>query len=99
MVLKKDKEKVLDEVWTEARVKDFLNVQAADGVNGDFHVLLKAYQAMRLENFEEFVDFFVAAGRDINASGPRGETVLDLVAQHRRCGEYADILKAKGAKQ
>lgn len=97
MALKKDKEKVLDEVWTEQRVKDFLNVQAADGVNGDFHVLLKAYQAMRLENFEEFVDFFVAAGRDINATGPQGDTVLSLVSQHRRCEEYAEVLKAKGA--
>lgn len=97
MTLKKDKQKVLDEVWTEARVRDFLNVKPANGVNADFHVLLKAYQSMRLENFEEFVDFFVADGRDINATNEEGDTVLAIVSQHRRCSDYAAVLKARGA--
>ena len=98
MALKKDKEKVLDEVWTEERVKDFLNVQPAEAVEADFHVLLKAYQAMRLENFEEFVGFFVAEGRNINAKGPAGETVLAIVSQHRSSVEYAEVLKGAGAE-
>lgn len=98
MALKKDKEKVLDEVWNEQRVKDFLNVQPAQGVDADFHVLLKAYQAMRLENFEEFIDFFIAEGRDINAKGPEGETVLSIISQHRRSTEYADVIRAKGGQ-
>lgn len=97
MALKKDKQKVLDEVWTEQRVKDFLDVKSADGINEDFHVLLKAYQAMRLENFVEFIDFFIAAGRDINATGPEGETVLAIVSRHRRSEDYAQALKEKGA--
>ncbi len=97
MALKKDKEKVLDEVWTEARVKDFLSVKPAANVEADFHVLLKAYQSMRLENFEEFVGFFVADGRNINAQSPKGETVLSIVQQHRNSTEYADILKTNGA--
>lgn len=99
MALKKDKEKVLDEVWTEERVRDFLNVMPAAGVDADFHILLKAYQAMRLENFEEFVGFFVADGRDINARNPEGDTVLAIVSQHRRSTEYADVLRAHGALQ
>ena len=72
MALKKDKQKVLDEVWTEQRVKDFLSVQPAENIDADFHVLLKAYQSMRLENFEEFVGFFVAEGRDL-LSGRAGD--------------------------
>lgn len=98
MALKKDKEKVLDEVWTQERVKDFLNVQSAADVEADFHVLLKAYQSMRLENFEEFVGFFVADGRNINAKGPEGETVLSIISQHRNSTDYAEILKNSGAE-
>lgn len=98
MALKKDKEKVLDEVWTQERVKDFLNVKPAEEVEADFHVLLKAYQSMRLENFEEFVGFFVADGRDINAKGPDGNTVLSIISEHRNSTDYAEILKANGAQ-
>lgn len=97
MALKKDKEKVLDEVWTEERVKSFLDIQTAENVNADFHVLLKAYQSMRLENFEEFVGFFVAEGRDINAKGPDGMTVLDIVSQHRNSIDYVDVLNNHNA--
>ena len=40
--MKKDKQKVLDEVWTEDRVKSFLSVRPHDGSDEDFHMLLKA---------------------------------------------------------
>ncbi len=99
MVLKKDKEKVLDEVWTEERVKDFLNVKPAEDVEADFHTLLKAYQAMRLENFEEFVGFFVAEGRNVNAKGPDGNTVLSIIKTHRKSDEYAAVLEKNGATE
>ena len=95
--MKKDKEKVLDEVWTEQRVKDFLDVLPAEDIEKDFHVLLKAYQSMRVENFAEFVGFFAATGRNLNARNPRGETVLAIVSQHRNSTEYADILAGHGA--
>ena len=97
MALKKDKEKVLDEVWTQQRVKDFLEVKPAEDIEADFHVLLKAYQSMRLENFEEFVGFFTAAGRDINATNPKGETTLSIIKQHRKSTDYAAILEQNGA--
>lgn len=97
MALKKDKEKVLDEVWNEQRVKDFLQVQPAEDIEADFHVLLKAYQSMRLENFSEFVGFFVAENRNINATDPAGNTVLSIVQQHRRSTDYAKVLTDHGA--
>lgn len=98
MALKKDKEKVVDEVWTQDRVKDFLNVQPAQDMKADFHVLLKAYQSMRLENFEEFIGFFVAEGRDINSTDPQGQTLLSIVKQHRTSGDYLAVLESNGAK-
>ena len=95
--MRKDKEKVLDEVWTEARVKSFLQVRSHDDVEEDFHMLLKAYQSMRAEDFAKFVAFFVEDGRHLDATNPAGKTVLDIVSQHRRSDEYAEILKKAGA--
>lgn len=95
--MKKDKEKVLDEVWTEERVRSFLSVQSHDGSDEDFHMLLKAYQSMRASDFELFVQFFQGEKRNINARGNDDRSVLDIVGEHRHGGEYADILTAAGA--
>jgi hypothetical protein len=97
--MRKDKEKVLDEVWTEDHVKSFLNVRSHDGTSEDFHMLMKAYQSMRASDFELFVGFFRDEGRDVNASGKDGRTVLQIVSTHRHGVEYADILKAAGANE
>lgn len=95
--MKKDKEKIIDEVWTEDRVKSFLEVKSYDDNNEDFHMLLKAYQSMRADNFEEFIQFFVTRNRDINAKSNGGETVLSIVKEHKNSVEYADILIGAGA--
>lgn len=95
--MRKDKEKVLDEVWTVDRVRGFLNVKSFDGTSEDFHMLLKAYQSMRASDFGKFLEFFTADGRDVNATDPAGQTVLSIVEEHRRGGEYAQLLRAAGA--
>ena len=95
--MRKDKEKVLDEVWTVDHVKSFLNVRSHDGTAEDFHMLLKSYQSMRASDFELFVGFFCDAGRGLNAIGRDGRTVLEIVSTHRHGIEYADTLKAAGA--
>ena len=51
--LKKDKQKVLGEVFDTERVKSFLHVPKREGVNHDFDILEKAYRGMKAENFEE----------------------------------------------
>lgn len=95
--MRKDKAKVVDEVWTEDHVKSFLNVKSHDGTVEDFHMLLKAYQSMKAEDFELFVAFFREAGRDLNAIGKDGRTVFEVISTHRHGVEYTDILKAAGA--
>lgn len=95
--IKKDKEKVVDEVWTEERVRSFLDVKSYDEVAVDFHMLFKAYQSMRADDFEKFIGFFLAAGRDLNTTNPAGDTVLTIVEQHRRSGDYARLLRSAGA--
>lgn len=97
-MLKKDKVKVLDEVWTEERVKNFLDVETIEGINADFHVLNMAYKNMRIENFEQFLEFFTAAKRDLNATDEKGRSLLSIIAAHKKAAPYAEALTAAGAK-
>ena len=95
--MRKDKEKVLDEVWTEDHVRSFLDFRPYDGSDPDFHVLLKAYQSMRADDFALFVKFFSEQGRNINAADRDGRTVLAVVNEHRHGGPFAEILRGAGA--
>ncbi|MBT4521804.1 MAG: hypothetical protein HOC23_17535 [Halieaceae bacterium] len=95
--MKKDKQKVLDDVWTEAHIKSFLAIKPHDGTNEDFHMLLKAYQSMRVDDFEQFVVFFGDQNRSINATGLDGRSVLQIINEHRHGAEYASILKSADA--
>lgn len=98
MSLRKDKEKVLGEIFDEARIKTFMDYTAPAGINADYHLLEKAYRGMRGENFETFVKLFVEDGRDLNAVGPEGKTFLQTVKSHRNGEEYAAVLEQAGAK-
>jgi hypothetical protein len=93
----KEKEVVVDEVWTEARVREFLDVKPAEAVEADFHILLKAYQQMRADDFEKFVAMFLADSHNLNARDPQGRTVLSYIREHAKSGEYAEILQRNGA--
>ncbi|AQT58672.1 PA4642 family protein [Cellvibrio sp. PSBB023] len=98
MSLRKDKEKVLGEIFDEARIATFLDYPAPAGINADYHLLEKAYRGMRGENFGTFVKLFVEAGKDVNAIGPEGKTFLQVLKTHRNGEEYAVALEAHGAK-
>ena len=87
-----------DEWWSDERVQSFLHMQPLDGESPDYHVLLKAYRGMVPEAFVRFIAFFVEAGRDLNAPGPGGKTILKLMQEHRHAGKYIQILKDAGAK-
>ena len=92
MVLKKDKEKVIDPVWSEDRVRAFLELEPPAGENGDFHKLLKAYQSMRESDFALFVRFFKEAGGDIQAIGTQGQTVAEIISGHKMGAAYLKAL-------
>ena len=97
MALKKDKQKVLGEVFDDERIKTFLDFEAPEGISTDFHLLEKAYRGMKIENFDTFLTFFLEAGHDINAQNPNGETLLAITSEHRHGDEYVDALKKYGA--
>lgn len=93
MALKKDKEKVIDPVWSEDRVRAFLDIDPPAGESADFHRLLKAYQSMRDSDFALFVQFFKDSGGDIEAKNQQGQTVAQIIAQHKLGAPYLNALK------
>ena len=95
--MRKDKEKVLDESWDEERIAGFLALRPGRGADPDHHVLLTAYRSMREEDFARFVPMFVAAGRNLDAIGPEGKTLLEEVSEHRFGAPYAAVLREHGA--
>lgn len=95
---KKEKEVVVDEVWTEARIGEFLDVKPAANVEADFHALMKAYQQMRADDFEKFVDMFVAQGRNVDSRGPDGRSVASIMREHVKSADYVAILERHGAQ-
>ncbi|MFM7272404.1 MAG: PA4642 family protein [Gammaproteobacteria bacterium] len=95
--VRKDKKKVVDEVWTPERVRSFLELLPPDGIDPDFHRLRRAYQSMRPEDFEDFVQMFVEAGGNLQARGPEGETLLEDIRRHAHGAPFAEVLeKAPG---
>ena len=96
--MKKDKLKVLDEVLSEERIKQFLELLPPAGENPDFHQLQKAYRGMPPQYFEIFLEFFTENKRDINAVSHNGYTLLQEISTHKQAREYIDLLVQFGAK-
>ena len=97
MSLKKDKKKVLGEVFDDNRIRTFLNYLPPAGVDPDYHLLEKAYRGMKAENFATFLQFFLEQGRNINARNPDGKTLLEEIKTHRNAEDYIDAMSKNGA--
>lgn len=97
MSLRKDKKKVIGEIFDDARIKSFLQFQPPEGVDPDYHVLEKAYRGMKAENFATFVTFFLQTGRNINACNPQGKTMLAEMKTHRLAEDYIEVMEKNGA--
>ena len=97
MSLKKDKQKVLGEVFDDERVKSFLDYLPPEGVNRDFHLLEKAYRGMNIDNFVIFIGFFKQAGYDLNATNTDGINMVQIMNQHQQGIAYAQVLVKAGA--
>lgn len=92
---RKDKKKVVDEVWTPERVESFLHLEPPAGIDADFHRLRRAYQSMRVEDFEDFVDMFAKAGGNLSARGPEGSTLLEELRTHTHGEPFAQVIEAR----
>ncbi|QIL89776.1 hypothetical protein GNX18_08455 [Microbulbifer sp. SH-1] len=98
MSLKKDKQKVLGEIFDDERIAGFLEGDAPEGFNREFFLLERAYRGMKAENFETFVRLFKQQGLDLNSQSPEGQTLLARISEHQQSSDYAEILKNAGAQ-
>ncbi len=100
---------VTDEVWDDDRVKSFLNMGAYVGKtyvgktyvgktyvgNADFHVLMRAYRGMRPSDFERFLQFFVDANRNLDATDDKGRTFWSIIEGHRQGADFLALRKKR----
>ncbi len=85
----------VDESWDDQRILSFLELQPFDDQSADFYVLLKAYQGMRVADFERFMGFFIDAGRDVSARDDRGRTILEIISSHRHAAGFIKVLEER----
>ena len=85
------------EDWSDDRVRGYLDRLPPEGENADFHVLMTAYKHMRAHDFERFLGFFTAAGRNLDATDRNGRTLLSLVREHAQSADIAALLEHAGA--
>lgn len=87
-----------NEEWSDERLKGFLTLEPPQDMPADYNILLKAYRGMTPDLFARFLPLFTEAGHDINAALQDGSTFLDLVARHKKSGEYCAALQEAGAE-
>ena len=99
--MRKDKQKVLDEVWDDDRVKSFLGKTAPSQSgrplpgDADFYVLRHAYQSMRPGDFDRFLSYYTAEGRDVEARDGRGRTLAEVISRHANAKPFVELLDAR----
>jgi hypothetical protein len=97
--MRPDKPKVVDEVWDDDRIRQFLDKPPLGAnVDADFSVLLFAYRSMRVEDFRSFIGFFNESGRNIDATDENGSSLLELIAGHTKAEPFREILRSAGAQ-
>lgn len=97
MTQREPKQEEFPEPLSDEHVRSFLRCTPEEGVDADFHVLMRAYRSLRVEEFERFVRFFTEEGRNLQARDPQGRTTADILRGYRRAGPYLEILEQHGA--
>ena len=98
MAERKDKKKVIGEPMTDEQVKVFLQGEPEAGVDRDFHLLLRAYRSLRIEDFERFLAFFSDAGHNLGATDPQGRTLAEAIAHHGTAHPFVQALEQAANK-
>ncbi|AVO54208.1 PA4642 family protein [Ectopseudomonas mendocina] len=91
--MRKDKKQVIGEEISDDSIKLFLTVEPADATPPSLHKLVKAYRGLRVDDFERFVGFFVAAGYDLSAVDAQGNDFIALIQDQRNAEPYIDVIK------
>ncbi|WP_426416064.1 PA4642 family protein [Aestuariirhabdus sp. LZHN29] len=97
-MLQKDKQKVIGEELDDARIKALLELRNEQGSVDDFHLLTRAYRALRADDFARFIHFYCEAGHDINAADHEGTGFISVISRHDHAVHYCDIMRKAGAE-
>ena len=92
--MRKDKKQVIGEEIGDESIKLFLAVEPADATPPSLHKLIKAYRGLRIDDFERFVGFFVAAGYDLAATDAKGNDFVALIQDQHNAAPYIEVIKA-----
>ena len=97
MTQREPKQEEFPEPLSDEHVASFLGAIPEEGVDADFHALMRAYRSLRVEEFERFLGFFTREGRNLQARDPEGRTLADVLRGYRRAGPYLELLERYGA--
>lgn len=92
--MRKDKKQVIGDEIADDSIKLFLQPEPADDTPPSLHKLIKAYRGLRIDDFERFLGFFVAAGYDLDVRDAKGQSFIDLVADQRQARPYIELIEA-----
>ncbi|MGE8500939.1 MAG: PA4642 family protein [Pseudomonas sp.] len=92
--MRKDKKQVIGEEISDDSIKLFLTVEPADATPPSLHKLVKAYRGLRVDDFERFVGFFLAAGYDLSAVDAEGNDFVALIKDQRNAEPYIEVINA-----
>ena len=92
--MRPDKAKVVDEVWDDERINEFLTKGPLGDEAAAFSVLLYAYRSMRADDFGRFIAAFKAQGHDVASPGNDGRTLAQVIAQHAKSADFLAALEA-----
>ena len=95
--MRKDKKQVIGDEIGDEQIKLFLDFEPVDATSPSLHKLIKAYRGLRIDDFERFLGFFVAAGFDVDGKDEQGKTFVELIKDQRNAADYIQLIdKARG---
>jgi hypothetical protein len=90
--MRKDKKQVIGDEIGDEQIKLFLDFEPVDATSPSLHKLIKAYRGLRIDDFERFLGFFVAAGYDVDGKDEQGQTFVDVIADQRNAPDYIELI-------
>ncbi|HBF07610.1 MAG TPA: hypothetical protein DHW71_06985 [Gammaproteobacteria bacterium] len=92
--LKKDKQKVTEEVFTSDMLRSFLRAPVPSEDEADYRRLLFAYRGMPADAFSVYLELFVEAGHNLLAKDAKGQTFGEYLKRFPSQKAYADAFDA-----
>lgn len=95
---KKDKKKIIGEVFSEERLKTFLTVSEvasaspSASLSREYRILLKAYRGLPLTAFQAFVPLYHAVGHPLNPKDQHGVPIQEMMLANVSHAGYAEAL-------